>query len=179
MNDRDRVTLPQARNIAAQVRHRHGGTDQALARLDEEITRQEQEATAVRAEILVLLDDLDAAYPTDIIPEPPPGQHGSVDGCSARAARNTLRLVREDVLRMYARRAAPADACRACSEQVPGLYLSELMRRRWEREGGPMTPGERSHWSVQADEKSNGTLHTFTFLGVCGARFSYQVDSGD
>lgn len=178
--DSNFVTLARARSIAQSVKHRHGGTDQALARLDEEIGRQERDARAVRSDLLALLDGLEAAYPLAVFPEPAPGEHGkSVDACSARAARHIIGVVRVDVLRVYARMAAPADACLACLTQVPGLFLTELRKRNWEREGGPMNPGVRSHWSVLADEKSVGTLHTSKFMGVCGETFSYQVDSGD
>ena len=53
-----------------------------------------------KEECIRIADKWDAAYPTDIFPEPPPGEHGkTVDACSARmgriVARGIAKAIRE------------------------------------------------------------------------------------
>jgi len=43
-----------------------------------------------RARILSLLESAADRYPEDVFPSPPPGEHGAVDCCSARAIRRFL-----------------------------------------------------------------------------------------
>ncbi len=52
---------------------------------------------AVRAAIREYIQEKLNHYPTDVFPNPEPGEHGqSVDACSARAIRQILQLLMED-----------------------------------------------------------------------------------
>ena len=48
-----------------------------------------------------VVESYEQAYPTDVFPEPPKGQHGiSVDACSASALRHVLSNVTKDIRKL-------------------------------------------------------------------------------
>jgi hypothetical protein len=179
-DNRDAVTLETARRIARSVAHRQGGTDQALAVLERELTRLEKRAELVRTKSNDAVARVASYFPVTIFPDPEKGKHGkSVDTCTARGVRHAVSMISNNLAGVWALADAPADACEACLSLVPEMLRTELHKRRWDRVGGPLTPGERSHFAYQEDDHARGSLHTVTMQAVCGVKFGYQMDSGD
>lgn len=177
-DDRDAMTLEKARAVARSVAHRHGGTDQALAMLDREISRQDAEAETLKKAVREALDVVAENYPLDIFPEPAPGKHGkTVDACSARGIRHGLNLVRLDLERVFAFRSAPKDACRACRDMIHELLLSELHRRAWHSDQA--SDAAKAHWGKMEEQNLGRCLTRYTLFAACGARPTFQLDSGD
>ena len=58
----------------------------------------DEAAAEMRETVIEIIADWERAYPLDIFPQPPKGQHGkTVDACSAAMARHVLKRLREKV----------------------------------------------------------------------------------
>lgn len=144
--------------------------------LDARLLYSADELDTTRAEILEeaagVADRWEGYYPTNLFPEPPPGEHGkTVDSCSARAARHVAACIAKDIRELRAQpEETPLRPTIKQWEEAQARIRQLELRQEWIDDVPPAAhPDDERPWAARyLDYRNEATRLTEEIMTVRG-----------